>query len=86
MAGMDELAAKDLGTALADVLRRVEGGHSFRITLDGRPVAWLLPPHGRPPAAPMEWVLEQLNRACADHELVIDLRETIDYPCEFGWP
>lgn len=45
---MDEIPARELRNEVSAVLRRVEAGERLRITLNGRPVAELVPLPRRP--------------------------------------
>ena len=41
---MEEMASFEARTHFSDLLRRVDSGEEFVITLRGRPIAWIVPP------------------------------------------
>jgi prevent-host-death family protein len=49
---MEELQARELRNDVSAVLRRVEGGARYRVTLRGRPIADLVPVSSRPSTLP----------------------------------
>jgi prevent-host-death family protein len=69
---MPEISHEELGESFEEILRRVETGEEFTITVSGRPVAILGP-------APQHWVnsstLEDLWKLPVDENLARDLKE-----------
>ncbi len=82
---MKTIPQRELRNRISEVLRRVEAGERLRITVDGRPVADLVPVGGaRRTYVPREEVAELLLRAPLDPTFVRDLHgasgATIDDP------
>jgi prevent-host-death family protein len=69
---VDELQARELRNDVSAVLRRVEGGARYRVTLRGRPVADLVPVSSRPVAIPWARFWAELGPG-ADEGLRADL-------------
>ncbi len=44
----DRIPVRELRNHVSDVLRRVEAGETLEVTVNGRPVALLVPQHTRP--------------------------------------
>lgn len=74
---MTDLAARELRNDVSGVLRRVESGERFRVTVSGRPVAELLPLPVR--RQTMSWTAFQrhLDGGRADPELARELAELL---------
>ena len=74
---MTDLAARDLRNDVSSVLRRVESGERFRVTVSGRPVAELVPLPVR--RQTMSWAAFQrhLEGRRADPGLRQDLAELL---------
>jgi prevent-host-death family protein len=73
---MVEIAARELRTHTADVLRRIETGESVTITSHGRPVATVAPireTHRRP--ITRDELVRRLRRDQADPGLRADLEQ-----------
>ena len=70
---MTDLALRELRNNVSDVLRRVEAGEQLTVTVNGRPVARLVPLPRRPRALPWQQVLAHP----ADSGLGDDLRELL---------
>jgi len=71
---MPEVASRDLRNSTRSLLDRVESGESLTITIDGRPVAVLVPVGRRPRwVARSEFVSVLTNQA--DARLTADLDE-----------
>jgi len=66
-----EVSAEELGEKIIEIVRRVEGGEDFAITLNGRRVARLVGPSGKRRYLPAEELLAHP----ADRGLLDDLRE-----------
>lgn len=82
---MTEVASRDLRNHTADVLRRVAAGEEITITVQGRPVARLLPvlPLARRPFSKQE-VIKLLTTSQADPGLRSDLEELAGWTDELG--
>lgn len=76
----DEVSVRQLRNHTADVLRRVEGGESLRVTVDRRPVAALVPLAARATWVPRRRMLDSLVQADPQlrGELDAALADTID--------
>lgn len=74
---MVDLAARELRNDVSGVLRRVESGERFRVTVSGRPVAELVPLPVR--RQTMTWAAfeRHLEGGRADPELAADLAEMV---------
>jgi prevent-host-death family protein len=71
---MRSIPQRELRNNIGRVLREVEAGERLRITVDGRPVADLVPiEEVRRTFVPREVVEEILRSASADPELAADL-------------
>lgn len=71
---MADVASRELRNNTRGVLDRVEGGEDIRITVDGRPVAVLVPVDRRRPRMPRVEFLRRLADAQADPALREELR------------
>jgi len=72
--GMNTIAQRELRNDVGRVLRRVEGGERLRITVDGRPVADLIPiSTGRRTFVPREELEALLADAPLDRGFTDDL-------------
>jgi prevent-host-death family protein len=71
---MRMIPQRELRNRISEVLRRVEAGERLRITVDGRPVADLVPLGGaRRTFVPRDEVTELLTRAPLDPAFTADL-------------
>ena len=70
---MTEIPLRELRNDTSGVLRRVEDGERFTVTVSGRPVAQLIPLPRRKPY--LTW--EELTTAQADPGLYDELREML---------
>ena len=70
-----DVSVRELRNHTAEVLRRVEAGERFRVTVDRRPVAELAPLPSRQAWVPRQRVLDALTQA--DAELRTDLAEAL---------
>ena len=69
---------RELRNRISQVLRQVEAGERLRVTVDGRPVADLVPVRDRRRVyAPREEVAELLARAPLDAAFARDLRAAV---------
>jgi prevent-host-death family protein len=79
---MKTIPQRELRNRISRVLREVEAGERMRITVDGRPVADLVPLAGvRRTFVPKEDVISLLRRASLDRKFQTDLEgvnQTID--------
>ena len=76
----DEISVRQLRNHTAEVLRRVEGGESLRVTVDRRPVAELVPLPSRATWVPRQRVIDSLVQAdsALGDELARALPDTVD--------
>jgi prevent-host-death family protein len=75
---MKLIPQRELRNRISQVLRRVEAGERLRITVDGRPVADLIPVSGaRRTYVPRDEVIELLTRAPLDPAFVRDLHGAV---------
>lgn len=81
MAEMDSIALRELRNNISGVLRRVEAGESLEVTVNGRPVASLVPTQGGKPrtVATRQFLarLRQADSALADN-LAEEFTQTTD--------
>lgn len=70
---MTEIPLRELRNHTSEVLRRVEDGEELDVTVNGRPVARLIPLPRRPRFLPAE----ELLKYQADPGLLDDLRELL---------
>ena len=71
---MKTIPQRELRNRVSRVLRQVEAGESMRITVDGRPVADLIPIGGvRRTFVPIDVVLRLLARAPLDRKFSRDI-------------
>lgn len=71
---MRTIPQRELRNRISQVLRRVEAGECLRITVDGRPVADLVPVGGaRRTYVPRDEVVKLLARAPLDPAFIHDL-------------
>ena len=72
---MKTIPQRELRNAVSRVLRQVEAGERMRITVDGRPVADLVPIGGvRRTFVPVEELLKLLQRASLDQRFTSDIQ------------
>ena len=70
---MTEIALRELRNNTSEVLRRVENGEELDVTVNGRPVARLVPlPRRR---TSLRW--DEIHANQADPGLLVELRETL---------
>ncbi|MEX1006340.1 MAG: type II toxin-antitoxin system prevent-host-death family antitoxin [Acidimicrobiia bacterium] len=74
---MDEIPARELRNDVSAVLRRVESGERLRVTVQGRPVADLVPLPMRPRSMRWDAFRAALERGRADAALADELRELL---------
>lgn len=74
---MAEVASRELRNHTRAVLERVEAGEEVTITVDGRPVANLVPIDRRPRYMPRDEFLRNLVENQADAGLTRELREML---------
>jgi prevent-host-death family protein len=78
---MTEVASRELRNETASVLKRVQQGEDVVITVNGRPVARLVPADvSRRRWMPRAEVAELLHRSQADAALRHELAELVDEP------
>jgi prevent-host-death family protein len=70
---MDTIPQRTLRNHVSEVLRRVEGGERIRVTVDGRPVADLLPIAGRRTFVSRENLEAVLRQAPLDSQFAGDI-------------
>lgn len=69
-----EIGVRELRNEVSDVLRRVEAGEEFVITVSGRPVALVSGLESRPTTMPRETFLAALGKVAADPGMLDDIR------------
>ncbi len=70
------ISLRELRNDVSSILRRVEGGERFVVTVSGRPVAEVVPLRTRRPRfIPLKEIQEELRRIGPDPELYAWLRE-----------
>jgi prevent-host-death family protein len=74
---MAEISVRRLRNDVSEVLRRVEAGERFRVTVNRRPVADLIPLSDRRGSVPWGEVRTALDRVQADALLARELREAV---------
>lgn len=72
---MRSIPQRELRNQIARVLREVEAGERIRVTVDGRPVADLVPIPSRRTYVPREQVVELLSRSTLDPRFARDVDE-----------
>ena len=70
---MTDLPARELRNDVSGVLRRVEAGETLRVTVNGRPVAELVPLRARPRTMTWEEFHRHFDGGRADQGLAQDL-------------
>jgi prevent-host-death family protein len=75
---MAEVASRQLRNETRSLLNRVEAGEAVTITVDGRPVAELVPVPRRDRWLPRDEFVRMLRDARADPGLVQDLADLFD--------
>lgn len=84
---MGEVASRELRNSTRSVLERVEAGEEITITVDGRPVARLVPVDRRPRWMARDEFLDRLEGSQADPALRKQLREMMpDTTADIPWP
>lgn len=78
---METIAQRDLRNGSGEILRRVEAGERFVVTMAGRPVAELIPVSHRSRALTDQQVDAILKRNVPDDGMLDDLRAL---PAELG--
>jgi prevent-host-death family protein len=85
---MTDLSVRELRNDVSDVLRRVEAGESFRVTVSGRPVANLAPLDRRPRfvsrAEFVTWPLADSGLRAQLRELDPDTTDDLRDPWDHG--
>lgn len=66
---------RELRNDVGRILRQVDAGAEFEVTVRGRPVARLIPADHRPSFAPTEELLTLLTRYPVDPELLAAIEE-----------
>ena len=73
---MKTIPQRELRNHVSRVLRQVEAGERMRITVDGRPVADLVPMGGvRRTFVPQDELLNLLGRASLDRKFTRDIKD-----------
>jgi prevent-host-death family protein len=74
------IPVRELRNHVSEVLRRVEAGETLEVTVNDRPVALLVPRHGRPRTLPTRDFLAGLPMADSKltEDLAAELTETTD--------
>jgi prevent-host-death family protein len=71
---MDDIPARELRNNVSGVLRRVESGQRLRVTVNGRPVATIVPLPRRPRSMGWPEFLQGSDQWRADAALAAELR------------
>ena len=74
---MSEVASRELRNDTRGLLRRVEAGERVVITVDGRPVAQLVPVSGRPRWVAKDEFIRRFGDKQADPALATELRQLV---------
>ena len=74
---MDEIPSRELRNNVSRVLRRVEAGERLRVTVNGRPVADLVPVERRPRFMSWEEFMRGADRWRADPALARELADLL---------
>ena len=74
---MKSIPQRELRNQIARVLRDVEAGASVRVTVDGRPVADLVPIQSRQTYVSREQVAELLSRGTLDPAFASDVDKAV---------
>lgn len=74
---MSRIPVRELRNDVSAILRRVEQGESFEVTVRGRPVAALGPLSSRPRTIPTAILAAALDKVSADAGLADDLAEAL---------
>jgi prevent-host-death family protein len=72
-----KIGVRELRNEVSDVLRRVESGEEYVVTVHGRPVARISSLDSRPMTMPAEVFFAALQKAGADEGLLADLRAAV---------
>lgn len=82
--GMRDIPQRELRNDITRVLREVEGGTRFRITVAGRPVAELIPAAGQRTWVPRKALHRIISAAPLDKRFFSDVDSAVDE--EVDWP
>lgn len=87
MADPTRIPVRELRNHVSDVLRRVEAGETLEVTVNNRPVAWLVPKRSRPRAVSTQQLISSLPQADSGlfADLESELTETTD-DLRDAWP
>jgi len=77
-AAMRTIPQRELRNDISRVLREVEGGESFEVTVDGRPVAKIVPIPQRRTFVPWEEVEKLIREAPLDPDFARDVDDALD--------
>jgi prevent-host-death family protein len=84
---MADVASRELRNNTRAVLERVEAGEQITITVDGRPVATLVPVHTKRRTMPRAEFVRKLSTALADPGMTEDIRRLApDTTDDLPWP
>jgi prevent-host-death family protein len=75
---MRSIPQRELRNDIARVLREVEAGETIEVTVDGRPVAKLVPIEGRRTWVPWEEVEKIIREAPLDPGFAKDIDDALD--------
>lgn len=70
---MRTIPQRELRNRISEVLRQVEAGDRLQVTVDGRPVAYLLPIARRRQFVPRDELRRILTRAALDPAITVDI-------------
>jgi prevent-host-death family protein len=81
---MEDVPVRELRNGISGVLRRVEAGERFRVTVSGRPVAELVPLAERPRFISWETFVSESEPWRADPGLARDLADLLPETTDDG--
>ncbi|MFN8035302.1 MAG: type II toxin-antitoxin system prevent-host-death family antitoxin [Acidimicrobiia bacterium] len=78
MEPLRDIPQRELRNHVSRVLREVEAGRSFRVTVDGRPVAELRPVSSRRTFVPRDVIERIIREAPLDANFMRDIEDALD--------
>ena len=70
-----QIGVRELRNDVSEVLRRVESGEEFVVTVRGRPIARLVGLDQKPTTMPAKAFFEALENAAADPKILDDIKD-----------
>ncbi|MGH8951205.1 MAG: type II toxin-antitoxin system Phd/YefM family antitoxin [Acidimicrobiia bacterium] len=71
------IGVRQLRNDVSEVLRQVEAGDEFVVSVRGRPVARVVPIHGRPGTMPTDVFFAAVARIGRDPDLLTEIRHAV---------